>query len=259
MSDLIVERRLMRQRSVRLGGQRVDLMNHSQVLRAVDDALEGNRMPLRIMSANLDHIYRFDGDAELFDSNDDAQWIVLLDGMPLVWATRARTGRWWAKLAGSDLLPELLDLCVARDASVGFLGGGPELAERLPAALESCSPGLRVAGHWTPPREVLDDATASDALAREIAAAGVDLLAVGLNKPYQEHWIARHGALTHAKVTTGFGAAADFVAGVKKRCPEVLSRVGAEWLYRLYKEPRRLARRYLAEGPVAVGMVITRR
>jgi N-acetylglucosaminyldiphosphoundecaprenol N-acetyl-beta-D-mannosaminyltransferase len=255
----VIERRQSASRSVWLGGQRVDLFEEEQVLHAVGDAFDGARRPLRIMSANLDHIYRFDGEADLFESADDAQWIVLLDGMPLVWATQVRTHRRWPKLAGSDLLPSLLDVCVERNARVGFLGGGDELRERLPVALAECWPDLQVAGHWTPPRAVLDDPEASDELADEMHAAGVDLLAVGLNKPHQEHWVARHGARTGASVTTGFGAAADFLAGIKERCPEPLSRVGAEWAYRLYKEPRRLARRYLAEGPVALGRVMTRR
>jgi len=244
---------------VHLGGQRIDLMEHEQVLAAVSDALERRRQPLRVMSANLDHIYRFDGSADLFETGDGAQWIVLLDGMPLVWATRARTRQRWEKIAGSDLLPFLLDVCASRGASVGFLGGGPDLVERLPAALRERWPDLRVAGHWTPPRHVLDDPVLSDALADEIAAAGVDLLAVGLNKPHQEHWIARHGARTGATVTTGFGAAADFLAGVKQRCPEPLARIGAEWAYRLCKEPRRLARRYLLEGPAALKLLVARR
>ena len=255
----VIERRTRRDRCIRLGGQRVDLLDHPHVLKAVGDALDGHRRPLRLASANLDHVYRFDGEADLFETDDDGQWLVLLDGMPLVWTTRRRTGRAWDQLAGSDLLPELLGVCEARGARVAFVGGTDELRERLPTALAARWPALQVTGHWTPERAVVEDPVASDRLAAAIAAVGVDLLVVGLGKPRQERWMARHSAATGARVTAAFGASTEFIAGVQRRAPEAFSRVGAEWAYRLYKEPRRLARRYLAEGPVALAKVVATR
>lgn len=251
----VTERRNRRERSIVLGGQRVDLLDRTDVLGAVATALDGLRRPLRLASANLDHVYRFDGQADLFRSGDEGQWLVLLDGMPLVRATRRRTGRAWAQLAGSDLLPELLALCESRGDRVGFLGGPDELRPRLAEAVADRWPTLRVTGHWTPPREVLAEPASSAALAEEIAAAGVDLLVVGLGKPRQELFIQEHHGRTGAKVAAAFGASAEFIAGVQDRAPRFFTQVGAEWAYRLYKEPRRLARRYLAEGPVALAKV----
>ena len=253
------ERRRAADRCVYLGGQRIDLIRREHVVKAVHDALDGKRCPLRLASANLDHVYRFEGEAELFESDEDGQWLVLLDGMPLVWATRRRTGQRWDQLAGSDLLPALLGVCQARGTRVGFVGGSDTLKERLPAALEQRWPELVVAGHWTPPREVVEDTAASRELAASVADAGVEFLVVGLGKPRQERWVARHGSATGARVTAAFGASTEFIAGVQQRCPDMLSRVGAEWAYRLYKEPRRLAKRYLAEGPVALTRVVTQR
>ena len=63
---------------------------------------------------------------------------------------------------------------------------------------------------------------------------------------------------TGAKVSAAFGASTEFIAGIQHRAPEPLTRVGAEWAYRLYREPRRMAKRYLAEGPVALAMVARR-
>jgi N-acetylglucosaminyldiphosphoundecaprenol N-acetyl-beta-D-mannosaminyltransferase len=253
------ERRTRHQRSIHLGGQRIDLLEREHLVKAVGDALDGARRPLRLASANLDHVYRFEGEADLFELDDDGQWLVLLDGMPLVWTTRRRTGRDWSQLAGSDLLPDLLGLCEAKGARVAFVGGTDELRDRLPAALAARWPGLEVTGHWTPAREVVEDHAASAELAAEIGARGVDLLVVGLGKPRQERWMARHSGTTGARVTAAFGASTEFIAGVQQRAPEALSRVGAEWAYRLYKEPRRLARRYLAEGPVALAKVVAGR
>jgi exopolysaccharide biosynthesis WecB/TagA/CpsF family protein len=253
------DRRKVEPREIRLGGQRVDLLQRGDLLQAVEDAFDGRRRPLLLASANLDHVYRFDGAAELFDPTPQTQWLVLLDGMPLVWTARRRTGHAWEHLAGSDLLPDLLRSREAAGRRVAFVGGTDELARLLPAALQARWPALAVAGHWTPPREVVEDDEASADLARSIGATEPDLLVVGLGKPRQERWMDRHAQTTGAAVTAAFGASTEFIAGVQDRAPRVLSRVGMEWAYRLYKEPRRLARRYLLEGPVALAKVLATR
>jgi N-acetylglucosaminyldiphosphoundecaprenol N-acetyl-beta-D-mannosaminyltransferase len=44
----------------------------------------------------------------------------------------------------------------------------------------------------------------------------------------------------------GVGGAIDVVAGVTRRAPPVMQRLGLEWLFRLLQEPRRLVSRYTA-------------
>ena len=50
-------------------------------------------------------------------------------------------------------------------------------------------------------------------------------------------------------VMVGVGAAFDFHAGVKPQAPAWMQKVGLEWLFRLFIEPRRLWRRYLYHNP----------
>jgi N-acetylglucosaminyldiphosphoundecaprenol N-acetyl-beta-D-mannosaminyltransferase len=47
----------------------------------------------------------------------------------------------------------------------------------------------------------------------------------------------------------GVGAAFDFHAGVKPQSPPFLQKLGLEWLFRLFHEPRRLWKRYLYNNP----------
>ena len=247
---------------VTLGGAEVDLVHHDEVLSAVLDRLrDGGARPLHVASANLDHLYHFgldSGREGAFDpGRGGADWLVLLDGMPLVWAARRLTGAEWELLAGSDLLPDLLRTAARARARVGFLGGSERQHVVLRTALAERFPTVEVAGTWAPPREVVEDPDASAALAAEVAAAGVDLLVVGLGKPRQEAWLQRHGVATGARVAVAFGAAADFLAGTAERAPERMRRSGLEWLYRLLREPRRLARRYLVQGPASAWRLLT--
>jgi exopolysaccharide biosynthesis polyprenyl glycosylphosphotransferase len=247
---------------VTLGGAEVDLVHHDEVISTVLGVLQGGASrPLFVASANLDHLYHFGVDSGREGSFDPgrggADWLVLLDGMPLVWAARRLSGADWELLAGSDLLPDLLRTAARARARVGFLGGSERQHAVLRTALAERFPTVEVAGTWAPPREVVEDPQASAVLTAEVAAAGVDLLVVGLGKPRQEEWLLRHGAATGARVAVGFGAATDFLTGTVERAPERLRRLGLEWLYRLLREPRRLARRYLVQGPSSAWRLLT--
>ncbi|WP_144120321.1 WecB/TagA/CpsF family glycosyltransferase [Catellatospora sichuanensis] len=243
-----------------LGGITVDLLSDDGLMTAVRDALEsGDRgRTLAIASANIDHIHHFAGSGDLHGSTPDVDWLVLLDGVPLVRKASRLTGRDEAKLSGSDLLPRMVELAEQAGATLGFLGGTPAMHGRLGLALAERHPTLKVVGQWTPSREVVNDPVGSSALAGEIRQAGPEILVVGLGKPRQERWIARHGAATGARVVLAFGAAADFLAGTVDRAPDWVVAMGAEWAFRLVREPRRLARRYLVQGPPAWWKLRTR-
>jgi exopolysaccharide biosynthesis WecB/TagA/CpsF family protein len=50
-------------------------------------------------------------------------------------------------------------------------------------------------------------------------------------------------------LTINVGASIDFITGKQKRAPTWMQRIGLEWLYRLMRDPRRMAWRYLVRGP----------
>jgi exopolysaccharide biosynthesis WecB/TagA/CpsF family protein len=132
---------------------------------------------------------------------------------------------------------------------VGFFGGFPELHRRLEHRVQQQYPKLPPLRFWSPNRADLLDPRRSQRHASEIREAGIDLLVVCLGKPRQELWIEHYGTQTGARALLAFGAAADFLAGTANRAPDQLQRMGLEWLHRLGHDPRRLARRYLLEGP----------
>lgn len=243
-------------RRIRLGWCLVDLMSKHLAHRLFEGHL--GRPPgtgsLLVASANLDHIARFarapDGDG--LDPGRMSDWLVLLDGMPLVRAASRATGLDYPRLTGADLLPELFTIAESHSHSVAILGGRPELRQPLAKAMELRWPQLRVATHLTPSRAELTDGASSHQIQARLADLAPDLLVVCLGKPLQERWMARNARGTGAKVVVGFGAAIDFIAGTTPRAPKWMQESGLEWSYRLMREPRRMAHRYLIEGPAAL-------
>ncbi len=247
---------------VRLGGCPTDLLSRADALALIMDSARGDHPEtLGVVSINLDHVHHF-GSAQIEVgperrraieslSATGVRWITLLDGAPLVKRAARLTGHLWPRLAGSDLIEPILIAAEADGLRVGFLGGVESTHRELEATVARRWPRLRLAGCWAPERADLADPERAAVLAGAVHRAGVDILVVCLGKPRQEQWIAQYGRTSGARVCLAFGAVVDFVAGRVSRAPRFVADHGLEWAWRLALEPRRLARRYLIQGPPA--------
>ena len=225
--------------------------------RGVDDVIAAIETRLRMPSArslavgsvNLDHLHHF-AEGSALHNQPGPEWLLLADGMPIAWRGQLLTATPWPRVTGADLLPRVLLMAQRSGHRVGFLGGTPATQEQLKRRLRQQVPNLVISGMWAPDANQI--ARVSPHIAGAIRAARTDILVVCLGKPRQERWVVDHGASTGARIFLPFGAAAEFLAGTKRRAPQWMQRTGLEWLYRLSREPRRLARRYLIQGPVAL-------
>jgi N-acetylglucosaminyldiphosphoundecaprenol N-acetyl-beta-D-mannosaminyltransferase len=180
--------------------------------------------------------------------------LVTPDGMPLVWLSRLRGHPEVERVYGPDLLLAACERSLQTGWRHYFYGAEPGVAEMLANRLCERYPGLVVAGFSTPPFRVLS-AEEDAAEVELINAAQPDILWVGLGAPKQELWMASHLGRITASVMVGVGAAFDFHAGIKKQAPRWMQRSGLEWLFRLFSEPKRLAKRYLVNNPLFLWLV----
>jgi N-acetylglucosaminyldiphosphoundecaprenol N-acetyl-beta-D-mannosaminyltransferase len=172
--------------------------------------------------------------------------LVTPDGMPLVWGLGLLGVRGATRVYGPDLTPILCERAAAAGIPVGFYGSTPEVLADLTTNLARQYPDLQVVYTYSPPFR--PQTPEEDAAVRErIAQSGVRLLFVGLGTPKQELWMAANGDVR--TVMVGVGAAFDFIAGRKRQAPNLMQRLGLEWLFRLVNEPGRLWRRYLYRNP----------
>jgi N-acetylglucosaminyldiphosphoundecaprenol N-acetyl-beta-D-mannosaminyltransferase len=178
--------------------------------------------------------------------------LVTPDGMPMVWMGRLQKHSTIRRVYGPDLVLNLCDHSRANDFSHFFFGGKPGVAEELARVLETRFPGLRVAGTFSPPFRPLNQQE-RDALAKKISETRPDFFWVGLSTPKQEFFMAEYiSVLPEAKIFIGVGAAFDLLTGRIRQAPRWMQRLGLEWLYRLFQEPKRLWRRYLIYNPLFI-------
>jgi exopolysaccharide biosynthesis WecB/TagA/CpsF family protein len=152
---------------------------------------------------------------------------------------------------GSDITKALFETGLEAGDTVCLIGGTPAHALRL----SELYPRLKIIQHIPPMGLLHDPAARTVAIqAAEAAAARVTLIAVG--SPQQEliaFEMRRAGKVRGTALC--IGASVDFLAGNEKRAPQAVQKAGMEWAWRLASNPRRLAKRYLVDGPAIFPLV----
>ncbi len=171
----------------------------------------------------------------------------LPDGIGLVLAARWLWQTPLRRIAGTDFLFDLCQLVASRRQRLFLVGGSPGIAQRAGENLARLVPGLSVVGAES--GDGPDSPGGESGLMDRIRYAKPDVIVVALGAPRQEQWMAAHRpALPFVRVFMGVGGALDYVSGLVPRAPSVLRRFGLEWAYRLWRQPRRMGRIFLATG-----------
>jgi N-acetylglucosaminyldiphosphoundecaprenol N-acetyl-beta-D-mannosaminyltransferase len=164
------------------------------------------------------------------------------DGAPTVWIGRLQGFRTIDHVTGPALMRSIVSRREFSSRSHFLYGGKPGVAEELAIAMRRLSPGIKLAGTYTPPfRELTCDE--EEELIAQINAVRPDFIWVGINTPRQDLWMRRMLPRLDTRVMFGVGAAFDFLTGRIRECPDWVKRGGFHWLHRLMQEPRRLWRR----------------
>lgn len=167
-----------------------------------------------------------------------------VDGMGLWLALRLR-GVTTTRLTGVELAEHLLQMAQERGWKVALIGGiDPERARTAVQKLQIRYPRIQFCseqgGHVTREGEVDD---AGEEACHRLTLEEPDLLLVAFGHPRQERWLARYlHTFPSVRVAVGIGGTIDFWAEAITRAPMVLRRLGLEWVWRLWQEPRRLPR-----------------
>jgi N-acetylglucosaminyldiphosphoundecaprenol N-acetyl-beta-D-mannosaminyltransferase len=242
---------------VLLFGMKIDRIDLNEAAQTLLDwsshpATEGCRY---VVTPNVDHAVLLRHHGGLRNAYQHASMVVA-DGAPLVAAARLLGRPLRGRVAGSDLVPRMLEFASYADSlrnrplRVFLLGAAPGVAQRAAIHIVRRYANVEVVGVHSPPLGFEHDDDANRLALEEVARHNPDLLVVGLGAPKQELWVHRHANEIHARVAICAGATIDFLAGDKRRSPRWMQRVGLEWLHRLASEPRRLASRYFRDAIV---------
>ena len=192
----------------------------------------------------------------LIEAHRNAQFAAMLkaadlitpDGMPLVWMLRLLGISRQERVAGPDVLAALCRKAPAAGVSLFFLGSQPMILERMRNRLEREFPNLTIAGMEPLPFRPMT-AQEDAEIVQKLNASGAGIVLVSLGCPKQERWMVEHQDKVNM-VMIGLGGAFPVFAGIHRRAPLLVQRLGLEWFYRLVQEPNRLWKRYTDTIPV---------
>jgi len=178
-----------------------------------------------------------------------------MDGTPMKWLARLHGFKFAKRRAYG---PEVMEMLLKQGPKYSHFFYGNSISDKL---AEKCVQqyGIRLAGTYPSPEWPVPEEERQN-IARAIEAAKPDIVWCGLGGVRQESWMDDFQPRLTVPVLIGVGAAFDFHAGTLKQAPVWVQENGLEWLHRLGREPLRLWRRYLVNGPVFlwnVGLELT--
>jgi N-acetylglucosaminyldiphosphoundecaprenol N-acetyl-beta-D-mannosaminyltransferase len=236
----------------KLLGADVDIVTSDEVIAFVAQAVEsGNKAIVANHNLHSLQLARTDPRMATFYRTAD---LVEIDSMPLIF---------WGSLLGLPLSRrhrctyldwrEAFWQAAARGGwRVFYLGGSPGVAEAAAQRLMSRWPGVVIEtrnGFFDRTPGSADNLAVLGAINRFRPQA----LMVGMGMPIQEVWVRDNlDALPACPILT-VGGAFDYEAGVQTAAPRLVGQLGLEWLFRLARQPRRLAARYLIEPWALIG------
>jgi len=152
------------------------------------------------------------------------------------------------RITGIDLMFGLLKRASEKNYSAYFLGAKSQVVEKVVEVVKKTYPDLRIAGY--------SDGYFSESeeynVAEDINKSSADILFVAISSPKKEIFLKKWRSSINVPVCHGVGGSFDIIAGVTKRAPMWMQKVGLEWLYRLIQEPRRMWKRYLVTNVIFI-------
>lgn len=234
----------------------VDSYSLDEVVIRVLESIFSDQIPRYIVTPNAHHLVMLQRD-EYFRKIYGQAFLSVPDGVPLLWAARLLGTPLRGRVNGTDLLETLCESADEKGLKVFFLGGRPGAAKLAAETLGQRLPRLHIAGVYCPPYGFENDLIELAKIRSEVKTAAPHILFVGLGAPKQEKWIYENYQELEVPISVGIGVSFELVAGVVKRAPVVMQKLGLEWLFRLLMEPQRLWKRYIL-GNILFTLLVVR-
>ncbi len=224
-------------------------LGHDEALAFLADRIASKaHTPVAFLNANNANIAMADaGFGQSLDS-----FLILSDGVGVDIAAWLLHGRMFkANLNGTDFVPALLAYHKSR-LKVGLIGAKREVADAALSTFAASFPqhAFKVIadGYFKPEEE--------EAIAKSTQSFAPDIVLVAMGVPRQEQFVTRVLTPGTCTMPIAVGALFDIYTGTIPRAPEWMRLSRTEWVYRLWKEPRRLWRRYMMGNPLFIMRVL---
>ncbi len=215
---------------------KVDVVTMKEVVERVESFI-AQKKPHLVVTPNAEMIMMANQDQGLAQIINHAD-LVVPDGAGVVWAARYNGDPMPERVAGYDLVQNLLSKAASKKYRIYMLGGAPGIVDKAKESAERCYPGIQIVGT----RHGFFTKQDEEEIVNDIIKHEPDILLVALGVPRQEKWLMDYMDQIKAPVAIGVGGTFDVMAGVVRRAPVWMQNAKLEWSYRLLREPKRAIR-----------------
>ena len=205
-----------------------------------------NKTPCFISTPNLNFLIESQKDTKFRDSviNSD---LSVADGKPLIWMARLLNVPIPERVAGSNLIEELIEnKAEYKPLKVFFFGGEEGVGEIACRKLNANNSGLQCVGNLNPGFGSIEDMSSNEII-EQINLSDADFIIVSLGAKKGQAWIEKNRRELKAPIISHLGAVVNFIAGTVNRSPKIFQKIGLEWLWRIKEEPA-LWKRYFFDA-----------
>ena len=208
-----------------------------------------------IVTLNIDILRQVENSSnELVRTQIIENATVCLDGLPLVLFSRILGQKHQQRITGMDLIIEIASHCRDLNFPVFLIGGPENTSTRASQKLHEKFPGLQIIPFDIP---YLDNPQILKFLSDMISNKQAGFFFIGLGSIKSEKLITEMIKSYPSLSFIGCGGALSVLSGDIRRAPRIIQNLGAEWIWRLSNEPRRLYKRYLIQDlPFALKLFI---
>jgi N-acetylglucosaminyldiphosphoundecaprenol N-acetyl-beta-D-mannosaminyltransferase len=175
------------------------------------------------------------------------------DGMPLAKAIRYLYGISQDRIAGMDLMPDLMSECEKQQKTIFLYGSTSDVLEKIMLKAKIMYPDLKI-DFYSPPFRTLSKPEDEEIIKR-INDGKYDYVFVALGCPKQEQWMNDHKDKIKCCMI-GLGGAFEVFADIRQRAPQWMQNNSLEWLYRFIQDPKRLWKRYFITNSLFVILLL---
>ena len=209
-----------------------------------------------VITPNVDFFIINQKDKEFYKILNESEY-VLCDSQLIYIGSKFLGRPLKEKLSGSDVFPRYCQFHKDNsDIKIFLMGGLPGVAEKAAINLNKKNGREIIVGHYSPEFGYENSEQETQKMIDLFNQSSANVLALGTGAPKSEKWAFKHRDKINADIIFCIGATIDFEAGSVKRAPKWMQRFCLEWFYRLIKEPKRLAKRYLVQDPIFFWLIL---
>ena len=215
---------------------KIDVVTMKEAVSRVEGFI-ARKKPHLVVTPNAEMIMMANQDKDFAQIINNAD-LVVPDGAGVVWAARYNGDSMPERVAGYDLVQNLLMEAAKKKYRIYMLGGAPGIVDKAKKVAEQRYPGVQIVGT----RHGFFTKQEESEIVNAIIAKQPDILLVALGVPRQEKWLVDYMEQIKAPVSIGVGGTFDVMAGAVIRAPLWMQNANLEWLHRLLSEPKRAIR-----------------